>query len=83
MRETYEETQQSQELEADRQKRENDTDVSRYLMAAAEERMYRDRWLAAQRDKLHAYLQMLGNGDPHMIHEVIDSIDEFLRRIKK
>lgn len=60
-----------------------ETDVSRYLISAAEERMYRDRWLAGLRDKLHAYLQLLGNGDPRMVHEVIDSIDEFLRRIKK
>lgn len=60
-----------------------DTDVSRYLVSAAEERMYRDRWLAGLRDKLHAYLQMLGSGDPRMVHEVIDSIDKFLRRIKK
>lgn len=71
------------DTKANRHEEQNDADVSRYLVAAAEERMYRDRWLAAQRDKLHAYLQMLGNGDPRMVHDVIDSIDTFLRRTKK
>lgn len=62
---------------------EDKTDVSRYLLAAAEERMYRDRWLAGLSTKLHSFLKMAGNGDPRMVHEVIDSIDEFLRRSKK
>lgn len=53
-----------------------------YQVGAATERQTRDRMVAAwqniiatQRDQLHSFLKMLGNGDPHMVHKAIDALD--------
>jgi hypothetical protein len=50
----------------------------RYEVASAEDRQYRDLLVATWRDYLHTFLRLAGNGDPRIIHQVIDSMDLFL-----
>jgi hypothetical protein len=50
----------------------------RYQRASAEERHYRDAFIAGCRDYLHSALKMVGPIDPKMIHAVIDKLDSFL-----
>ena len=53
-----------------------------YGIAAATARQVRDQNIAAWRDHIHSFLQLLGNGDPKILHDVIDAMDEYLRRSK-
>lgn len=59
--------------------------LSRFSISAATARKDRDLLFATWRDILHEYLQSLPGqreAEPKMVHLVIDSIDEFLRRSK-
>lgn len=57
-----------------------------YQVGAATERQTRDRMVAAwqtiiatQRDQLHSFLKMLGNGDPKLVHRAIDGLDRVVQ----
>lgn len=56
--------------------------VAAYGIAASTARQVRDQLLATCRDYVHEYLQQMGNGDPKLLHEVVDALDEYLRRSK-
>src|SRR6266571_3926048 len=55
-----------------------------YEIAAAEERQKRDLLVATWRDILHESMNSPGAVNMiHLIHQVMDNMDEFLRRSKK
>jgi len=57
-------------------------DLVAYQIAEASCRQMRDRLIVHWKDTIHAFLQQPGLGNPRLLHSVIDSMDEFLRRSK-
>jgi hypothetical protein len=51
-----------------------------YELASAAERQTRDNLVVTWRDIIHTYLKQPGQGDPVLLHKVIDNMDDFLNR---
>jgi len=58
------------------------SNLVRYEIAAASERQARDLLVATWRDVIHSALRMIPL-DVALLHQVMDSMDEFLKRSKK
>lgn len=54
----------------------------RWIEAKEGLKMETDRLVACWRDIIHAYLKTIGTHDPHLLHQVMDSMDLFIDRSK-